>query len=105
MEIILRDYYFVGLISQVGDQELKEFGQDVTFPEELAHEAILGGCGLITVDQYMDLELSVSDLAAIQADSGNLPASLAKKKKQAHDYYRENVALLTSGESLDYPKE
>jgi len=79
-------YYFVGSNSDIGESiRLIRFGQAVELSDELAREAVLGGCALVADADFQEIGFTLKELETFGSVGSHerAPAEFIEKKKRA----------------------
>ena len=55
-------YRFIGSLAEIGDIELREFGQPVELDDQLAKEAVAGNCAIIRDEEFQAIGFTADEL-------------------------------------------
>ena len=83
-------YRFLGQTSQIGPIKLNQFGQQVELPDQLAEDAMSGGCALLPEAVFNQIGFTATELDrfATPGSHADAPAEFLDKKKQAISAYQ-----------------
>ncbi len=78
-------YRYIGGGSYIGNTKLDQFGQSVELDEQMAVEAMEGGCALLPADQFAEFGFTPEELSIFKEPGSdwNAPAEFKAKKKAA----------------------
>jgi hypothetical protein len=79
-------YNFVGSNSDIGESiRLTRFGQAVELSDELAREALLGGCALVAAADFQEIGFTPKELETFSSPGSHerAPVEFIEKKRQA----------------------
>jgi len=97
-------YRFCGAFSEVGSTRLERLGQSVDFTQEQADEAILGGCILLTEEQYASIGFTPEEQKRYAYIGSRLsaPQAFALKMRKGWELYHDARAKLLTERNIAF---